>query len=744
VSAFPQVSSAQLAKELRTVRGMNSAAATRPHEQYYILATESAPAERPLVMKQGEKFAVLNRFGDLDSGTRHEEGLYHSGTRFLSRLCLSVAGGRPLLLSSGVRQDNALLTADLTNPDIYLDGELVLARGEIHLKRTLFIWSYAYYDRIKFHNYSLLPTTFSVSLQFGADYADIFEIRGTKRERRGERLRPELCQRGVTLGYRGLDGVVRRTSIECWPEPEFVADSSMRLGMRLEPGGEQEIQLRVACETEGTWVPRMSLHDAIKAAKFPVRAGHEMDCSVVSSSLRFDQWVRRCRSDLNMMLTPTPYGIYPYAGIPWFCTPFGRDGIITALQCLWATPGIAKGVLSFLAVTQATDILPAQDAEPGKILHEARQGEMAALGEVPFGRYYGSVDSTPLFLMLAAAYYERTGDREFLQSIWSSVELAIRWVDEYGDADRDGFVEYNRRSSTGLVQQGWKDSFDSVFHADGTLPDGPIALCEVQGYVYAAKCGIARVARCLGNSELSTKLLQEANVLRKAFDATFWCEEIGTYALALDGEKRPCRVRTSNAGHCLYSGIAEPDKAGRVAELLTSQTFFSGWGIRTVDERESRYNPMAYHNGSVWPHDNSLIAEGFARYGRRDLAAKVLSAMLGVADSFEDLRLPELFCGFRRRRGKGPTEYPVACSPQTWAAASAFQLLQSCLGLSVSALDRQIRLTAPAFPVELEYLCVRDLVVAGSKSDLRLFRQGDAIAVTVDRKGGDVDVIVQH
>jgi glycogen debranching enzyme len=369
---------------------------------------------------------------------------------------------------------------------------------------------------------------------------------------------------------------------------------------------------------------------------------------------------------------------------------------------------------------------------------------MANLGEIPFGRYYGSVDSTPLFLMLAAAYYERTGDREFLRSIWSSVERALHWIDTYGDTDGDGFVEYNRRSSTGLVQQGWKDSYDSVFHADGTLPEGPIALCEVQGYVYAAKRGIARVARSLGIPELSAKLLQEADSLRKAFDVTFWCEEIGTYALALDGKKQPCRVRTSNAGHCLFTGIAEPEKAGRVAELLVSETSFSGWGIRTVDERESRYNPMSYHNGSVWPHDNALIGGGLARYGRRDLAAKVLSAQLGAADSLDDLRLPELYCGFRRRKGKGPTAYPVACSPQTWAAAAVFELMQSCLGLSISAVERTIRLTDPAFPEELEYLCVRDLVVAESKSDLHLFRQGDAIAVTVDRKGGDVDVMVQH
>jgi glycogen debranching enzyme len=608
----------------------------------------------------------------------------------------------------------------------------------------MFIWNDAYYDRIRIHNYCQRPITISLALHFAADYADIFEVRGQHRERRGEILDTKTCEGGVRLAYRGLDGVVRRTAIECWPAPDAVFDSEMRILVSLDPGSEREIRLRVVCETEDREVPRIGLEDAINAARLNASEAHQAEFSIVSSNPRFDAWVRRCRADLNMMMTPTPHGLYPYAGIPWFCTPFGRDGIITALQCLWLSPGVARGVLSFLAATQATEMSPAQDAEPGKILHEARDGEMAALGEVPFGRYYGSVDSTPLFLMLAAGYYERTGDREFLESIWTSVERAVRWIDEYGDADGDGFVEYNRRSEAGLVQQGWKDSQDSVFHADGRLAEGPIALCEVQGYVYAAKRGIARVAQSLGFAELASKLIAQSNALRKAFDTSFWCEELDTYALALDGRKRPCRVRTSNAGHCLYTGIADPDKAALVAELLTGETFFSGWGVRTVDERERRYNPMSYHNGSVWPHDNSLIGAGFARYGRRDLAAKVLSALFGVADSLEDLRLPELFCGFRRRKGKGPTEYPVACSPQTWAAGAVFQLVQGCLGLSVSGLERKIRLTDPSFPAELDYLCVRDLVVAGSRLDLHLFRQGDAIAATVDRKAGNVEVLVQH
>ena len=714
-----------------------------PQEQYYILATESAPAERSLILKHDDTFGVLDHFGDFDSEALHAEGLYYGGTRFLSQLRVLLVTGRPMLLSSTVRLDNVILVSDLTNPDIYFEGQLVLPRGTLHLARSKFIWNRTYYERIQIHNYSIAPVDTSITLQFAADYTDIFEVRGQQRAKRGEYLQPEHRRDGVVLGYRGLDGVVRKTILQCTPEPGLVSDSELQFYLHLESRGEQEIMLSVACELDGHRPPLMTVQDA-RAAADSDRTPLQLECSITSSNDQFDQWEARCRADLVMMLTPTPHGIYPYAGIPWFCTPFGRDGIITALECLWLAPEIARGVLSYLAATQATEIDPERDAEPGKILHEARTGEMAALAEVPFGRYYGSVDSTPLFVLLAAAYYERTGDRDFLQSIWPNIERALDWMYHFGDRDQDGFVEYDRRSSTGLVQQGWKDSHDSVFHADGSLAEGPIALCEVQGYVYAAKSRIARVAQALGFTDLSVSLRQQAGLLRERFNSAFWCDDIGIYALALDGGKQPCRVLTSNAGQCLFTGIADPGKAARIADLLVSDAFFSGWGIRTVGQREARYNPMSYHNGSVWPHDNALIAAGLARYGRRDLAAKVLSGMLAVANFVENQRLPELFCGFPRRPGKAPTSYPVACAPQTWAAAAVFLLVEACLGLSVDSVERQIILTKPALPPELNHLRIRDLKVAGAIVDLDLFRHAEAIAVTAHRRQGDIEVSVQH
>ena len=363
-----------------------------------------------------------------------------------------------------------------------------------------------------------------------------------------------------------------------------------------------------------------------------------------------------------------------------------------------------------------------QDAEPGKILHETRRGEMAALNEIPFGCYYGSVDSTPLFIMLAGAYYERTADLDFIKSIWPNIEAALRWIDEYGDIDGDGIVEYARRSPHGLVTQGWKDSFDSVFHADGALAEGPMALCEVQGYVFAAKRAAAQLAQMLGHAEQANALWKQSESFRQRFEEAFWCEELSTYALALDGKKKQCRVRTSNPGHCLFSGITSLERGRRVAATLLSDASFSGWGVRTVAKTESRYNSMSYHNGSIWPHDNAILAAGFARYGLSEHVLKIATGLFD-ASRFVDLhRMPELFCGFPRRQGEGPTLYPVACAPQSWAAVTVFSLLQSLFGLNIDAPRRQIRFARPVLPESLERVWIRNLRVGDAVVDVALER----------------------
>jgi glycogen debranching enzyme len=409
---------------------------------------------------------------------------------------------------------------------------------------------------------------------------------------------------------------------------------------------------------------------------------------------------------------------------------------------LWIDPRVARGVLRRLAFHQAKTVDPLADAEPGKILHEMRGGEMAALREVPFAHYYGSVDSTPLFVLLAGLYVERTGDEETLAELWPAIEAALQWIDGPGNPDQDGFVKYRRATEQGLANQGWKDSFDAIFHADGRLAEGYIALAEVQGYVFAGKRLAARCAHRLGFADKAKKLRAEAQLLAERFEEAFWCEELGTYALALDGARQPCRVRTSNAGQLLFTGIVREDRARLVAADLMSQKFFSGWGIRTVALGEARYNPMSYHDGSIWPHDNALIALGFARYGLKHSVAHLFKGLFDAASYMDLRRLPELFCGFRRERRRGPVLYPVACAPQAWASATPFTLLEAALGLEFDAARGEIRLRNPRLPEFLNDVVLRDLQLGPSSVDLRVRRHGEEVSLEVLRTRGQIQVSI--
>lgn len=701
---------------------------------------------RPRTLKCGDTFLVLDHYGDAQAIGNTAEGLFHDDARHLSRMSLRLGGIRPLLLSSAVSQDNALLSINMTNPDLHLTDGTVLKRDTLHLQRKMVLGPGVVQERLYVENFGDKPLSFEISLTHSADFADIFEVRGMKRARRGERHAVAKTGAGIRLGYTGLDGVTRQTELTFEPRPARHQGRESIWLLALEPGESWHLAVTIRClrsDRAPEPVPDFDmLLDDLR--RWTMRRVEER-AMVHTSNAAFNDWVHRSQADLAMLTTSMPQGPFPYAGIPWFSCPFGRDSLISALQCLWVDPFLARGTLRFLAAHQAETLDPKRDAEPGKILHEMRRGEMAALGEVPFGQYYGSVDSTPLFVVLAAAYAERSGDLATIREIWPAVVRALSWMEAHGGSGEDGLLRYDRRSVNGLVNQGWKDSFDSVFHADGRLADAPIALIEVQAYAEAAWRGAAQLAGLLGvEEEAAGGWLARAGALRETVDRLFWCEELGTYALALDGENRPCRVRNSNAGHALLTGLALPERAAQLAETLLDPRSFCGWGIRTIPEGEARYNPMSYHNGSVWPHDNGLIAMGLKRYGMNEALERIASGLFDTALAVDMKRLPELFCGFPRIDAEGPTAYPVACLPQAWAAASAFAVIGAMLGISFRPEMRVIRFVHPVLPPWLEELRIDNLTLNDASVDVRLRRHGTdgSVSLNVLGRRGHVEVAV--
>jgi glycogen debranching enzyme len=709
--------------------------------QFYIPATESIQKAWPRTLKHGDTFALFDHNGDILNAAGNPAGIFHEDTRYLSGLCLFIDGHRPLLLSSTLQDDNAMLTVDLANPDIYVGKELILTRETLHFVRSKFLWQGCCYERIAIQNFDSKPHRRRIALSFAADFADLFEVRGITRPRRGICKTEIRANNLVVFHYSGLDGISRYMHMRFDPPPTFLTERGAALDITLEPNERKSAFVTVQCGTEDR-VQDTHFMSALRASRRAMRKETAQTAVVSTSNELFNQVLCRSVADIYMLITETPEGLYPYAGIPWFSTVFGRDGIITALETLWIDPNIAKGVLKFLAATQAMRVDIEADAEPGKILHEMRHGEMANLHEVPFGRYYGSVDATPLFVMLAGRYFARTGDLETMKALWPNIQAALSWIDNYGDFDGDGFVEYHRQSDKGLQNQGWKDSNDSIMHADGALAEGSIALCEVQAYVYSGKHNAAAICRALGRNDQADALAEQAEILRQKFEASFWCEEIGTYALALDGEKRRCGVTASNPGHTLISGIASPERAVRVAKSLLGRECFSGWGVRTLSSCERRFNPMSYHDGSVWPHDNAIIAMGLGQYGLKEEVLKIFTGLFDATHYLEQLRLPELFCGFPRRPGVGPTLYPVACAPQAWSSAAPLALIQAALGMCIDHAKNEIRFENPMLPDFLDEVCLKRLRLGENTADIRLQRHGGDVAVNVLHRTGDMRIIV--
>ena len=701
---------------------------------HQVVTSDSPSGDRTHVLRHDDCFGLFNEIGDIDAETRSEAGLYRGGVRHLSRLTMTIAGQRPLLLAASPREDNVLLTMNLTNADVRGEGgRVVLPRGTLHITRSRFIWSGVCYEMIRVRNFALSTVSAELVVRFGSDFENIVDVRAQRRVD-AARSRFERVERdSVIQGCLGADEVVRETVVDCHTLPEAISADSLRYRLQIGSRGEKTISLAFGCRSANLPIEIATFTRSLAAAEELARVEGRPPCQVESTDAPFNSWIRRASADIGMMMTPTAHGRIPVAGLPWLDAIFGRDAIITALETLWLWPEIARSVLKYLAATQCTSSSGGSGAEIGKILNESRAGSPPD--------YYG-VDTTPLFVMLAGAYYTRTADLDLMTELWPSITAALRWIDVYGDVDGDGFVEARPRGA-GPAQHGWKSSPDAVFHADGRLASGPLALCEVQGYVYAARLGAARIARSLGETPRAIALVESAQALQVRFNTAFWCSDIEGFALALDGEKQPCRVRASNPGHCLFTGIAHAERARQVIAGLGDEHFFSGWGVRSVGESELRYNPMSYHNGAVWPHDNALIAAGAARYDDKTFALRILIAQFEAARHFELLRLPELFCGFRRKGQEAPLHFPVACSPHSVSAGATFLMLQSVLGISIDALDRQIVLAHPVVPDGFDAICVKNLEVQDASVDFTVRRHGGSVSVSVERREGKVDLVIR-
>jgi glycogen debranching enzyme len=703
-------------------------------------------ASKVLAIKEGETFLYSDIAGNLDDRREYGHGLYHRDTRFLSHFRLKVSGRDPILLSSS--SERAYMSyVDLTNPELFADGETTVPQQTLNIRRVRAIHG-RLFERIRVKNYNPHPVMASMTFSLAADFADIFTVRGFPTEEPGHAEPPQVRGSRAEFTHQGIDRVTRKTVVEFGPEPD-----------RLDVVGDQvTAEFTLALAPHQTRLISMTVDPVIGEVR-PLAI--EFDSAVHHLRRSYEDWERECTQittdnevfnnllvrglrDLRALYTSTDQGGTIAAGIPWYVAVFGRDALITSHQLMSVNPKPARDALRLLARYQGRKVDPWRDEEPGKILHEIRRGELAGAGAIPHTPYYGSVDATPLFVFLYAQCFRWTGDLEFAQELLPNVTAALDWIDNYGDMDGDGFVEYQTRSPRGVHNQGWKDSFDSVVHADGELAAPPIALVEVQGYVYMAKVRMADVFEAIGDYRSAARLREEAAELKSRFNHAFWMEDEKFFAMALDGDKRQVRTVVSNPGHCLYADIVDMDKAAHVASRLLRPDMFSGWGVRTMSKGAVAYNPMSYHNGSVWPHDNALIAAGLKRYGQVKATNRVVTALFDASIHADYMRLPELFCGFTRRTPNQPVGYPVACSPQAWAAGAPLLMLQAILGISARAHENMLTINKPHLPPWLNVVELRNLRVGSSRISLVFRREGEITGFSLLDRKGDVRVLMEE
>jgi glycogen debranching enzyme len=696
------------------------------------------------VIKDDRTFLVTDRYGNLPEGNTAALGLYHRDTRFLSGLDLVVEGLEPILLHSSTERNYSQIV-EMTYPFEAIDREGVHRKENVSIQRYRILAEGSLHERIRVRNFGTKARRLKMTVDFDADFRDIFEIRGLVRERRGQVQPPRVDRSTVVLAYRGLDGDVRSTTIRFSPAPDRLDASRAEFVVACEPGQDEEVVVEIVPEVGGATTARVTLQQAEDRLTREYTRWRKRCTRLRSSNVPLSQFLDRAILDLRMLTAHDDGGAeYLDAGVPWYSALFGRDALLTSYQALGVNPELAWTTLRGLAALQGKESDDWREEEPGKILHEVRVGELARAGEIPHTPYYGSVDATPLWLVLLHGAYRWTGDLDAVRELWPNALVALRWVDEHGDLDGDGYVEYRRRSPRGLDNQGWKDSGDAIVHPDGTLASPPIALVEVQGYVYHAKRSAARLAADLGERDVAERLEREAADLRARFNRDFWMEQQGYYALALDGDKRPVETITSNPGHGLWSRIVDEDKAARVVRRLLSPSLSSGWGIRTLAAKQAPYDPIGYHTGTVWPHDNALIAHGMRGYGFDREARTVLDGLAAAGAFFPYARFPELFCGFSSEEVPVPVQYPVACRPQAWASGAPLLMGRTYGGLSADAPQGVLYIDRPRLPAWLHRMEILGMNVGDTRLDLVFTNNEGVTATEVPRKEGDLEVLIRQ
>jgi glycogen debranching enzyme len=691
-----------------------------------------------LTLIDGKTFLSTTIAGDIMPPGAPDVGFFHDDTRFLSRLELRVDGYRTVVLSSSTEQTFAS-QIELTTGKGTMRETYEIPENTVHIRREQLLSSETLFDNFSFENFNFHELELNIELAYEADFMDVFQVRGVAREKLGQYYLPIVRHDSIVFHYCGRDGVARETVIHLSPEPDLVDGTTARWKLRLPPFKRFQLQTTIVPHVEGkrsrSVRPDFAQQLRLRREAIAEWAAHSTSFSATNSI--FSEMVDTCKADFHALQIPEAKERVIAAGIPWFATMFGRDSIIAAYQSLMLNPQLAAETLRVLASHQGKEKNDWRDEEPGKILHEYREGEMTRAGEMPFGPYYGSVDATPLWLILLSETFNWTADEQLVKDLLPNAYRALEWIDSYGDLDGDGFVEYQRRSSKGLANQGWKDSWDAIMHHDGEVAKSPIALCEVQGYVYEAKYRMASLLRSFGDIKTADRLKKESTEMAKRFEKAFWMPKLGFYAMALDRDKRQTEVVSSNPGHLLFTRMLSLERAKAVTQRFMRDDMFSGWGWRTMSRGERVFNPLSYHRGSVWPHDNSLIAHGMALYEFREPANQLFTALFQAALNFRDYRLPELFCGIERREHDEPVQYPVSCSPQAWASGSVFLILMSVLGIRPSAQRRELNIVNPALPEFLEHLSIRNMRVGGSRVGLDFTRRGERTFCNVVDIEGD-------